>query len=181
MSNKVNDATGEIIEEPKFRSMWSNPLGIKGQDLSNELEDVYQEIQPFAVDPKTGEFLNNSSIPKVIKTGQINVQEKIQSFASDVELYHILEKFAYSEDSAIINQKACAYGDISEMPDNLNDYAQFVNKHIDNLTSLNPELAKMVLDESSTPEQIEAKAKEIYQARIEAQAKAKEQSNGGAE
>lgn len=180
MSNKIIDASGEVIDEIIFRSMWSNPFGIEGQDLSNELEDVYQEIQPFAVDPKTGEFLNNSSIPKVVKTGQINVQEKIQSFATDVELYHILEKFAYSEDSAIINQKPCAYGDISEMPDNLNDYAQFVNKHIDKLTSLNPELAKMVLDESATPEQIEAKAKEIYQARIEAQSKVKD-NNGGAE
>jgi len=181
MSNKINNATGEIIENSKFRSMWSNPFGVKEQDLSNELEDVYQEIQPFAVDPKTGEFLNNSSIPKVIKTGQINIQEKIQSFADEVDLYHILEKFAYSEDNTIINQKPCAYGDISEMPDNLNDYAQFVNKHIDKLTSLNPDLAKMVLDESSTPEQIEAKAKEIYQARVEAQAKANVEANGGAE
>ena len=181
MSNKINNASGEVIEDPKFRSMWSNPFKIKEQDLSNEVEDVYQEIQPFAVDAKTGEFLNNSSIPKVVKIGQINVQEKIQSFANDVDLYHILEKFAYSEDKSLINQKECAYGDISEMPDNLNDYAQFVNKHIDNLTSLNPDLAKMVIDESSTPEQIEAKAKEIYQARIEAQAKANVKVDGGAE
>ena len=181
MSNKVNNATGEIIEETKFRSMWSNPFGITGQDLSNEFEDVYEEIQPFAVDPKTGEFLNNSSIPKIVKTGKINVQEKIQSFSNDVELYHILEKFAYSGDTAFINARECQYGDISDMPTDLNSFASLVNLQLDKLKSINPELAKMVIDDNYTADDIEAKAKEIYKARLETQAKAIDKTDGGAE
>ena len=172
MSNKkeiLNDVTGEILAAPKFRSMWSNPYGFEGLDYSNELEDVYEEIAPYALDAKTGGLLNNSSIPKVVKTGQVNVKEKINSFAKEVDLYSILEKFAYSNDPALLNARACSYGDISNFPDNLNDYAQYVNKHVDNLKSLNPELGKMVIDDSYSAEDIEKRANEIFNERIKAQ------------
>lgn len=162
----INDTTGEVVLKPKFRSAWENPYGIQEQDLSNEFEDVYTEIAPYAVDPKTGKFLNDSSVPKIVKTGCVNVHERIQSFAQEVDLYHILEKFAYSDDPSIINQKVANYGDISEMPDNLNDIALKTNAFVDKLTSLSPELAKMVIDDNYTAEQIEAKANEILASRI---------------
>ena len=163
---EINEATGEVISSPKFRSMWSNPFGIIGQDLSKETEDVFEEIAPYAIDPKTGKFLNDSSVPKLIKTGEVNVHDKIQSFASEVDLYKILEKFAYSGDTALLNARSCDYGDISSLPDNLNDYALMVNAHIDKLTALCPELAKMVIDDKISPEEIEAKANEIYNKRL---------------
>ena len=169
MSNVIiDDVTGEVVSTSKFRSMWCNPFGIETQDLSRETEDVFTEIAPYSVDPKTGKFLNDSSIPKLVKTDTINVHEKIQSFAKEVDLYSILEKFAYSGDTALLNARECQYGDISDLPDNLNDYALLVNAHLDNLVKLNPELAKMVIDEKYSPEDIQAKAKEIYNQRLEA-------------
>lgn len=165
-NEEIIAATGEVVLKPKFRSAWNNPYGIKEQDLSNEFEDVYTEIAPYAVDPKTGKFLNDSSIPKVVKTGRINIQERIQSFAEDVDIYRILEKFAYSDDMSLINKHVANYGDISDMPDNLNDIALKTNAFIDKLTELNPELAKMVIDDNYTAEQIEAKAIEILNSRI---------------
>lgn len=167
MSKQVVSDTGEVLEAPKFRSMWFNPYGITGQDLSNELEEVFEEIPAYAVDPKTGALLNGSSVPVIVPKGKINVHDKIQSFAQEVDLYHILEKFAYSGDQAIINARECQYGDISEMPDNLNDYCQLVNKQFNKIKSLNPELAKMIIDENASPEAIEAKANEIYQMRLD--------------
>ena len=164
MKNQVNASTGEVIE---FRSMWSNPFGFNGQDLSNEIEEVFTELVPFAVDPNTGEIINKSSQPVVISKGKINVHEKIQSFASDVDLYKILERFAYSGDTALVNVKEAGYGDISDIPDNLNDLSLLVNKQFKKLSSINPDLAKMVLDDSTTPEAIEAKANEIYQMRLD--------------
>lgn len=167
----VDSATGEVVQEIKFRSMWCNPYGIEGQDLSNEIEDVYTEVPAFAVDPETGDFMNKSSVPQLVKTGSINVKEKIQSFAKDVDIYSILERFAYNEDASIINARACSYGDISELPDNLNDYAKFVDIHFNKLKELNPELAKMVLDENVKPSDIEAKAQEIFNNRVAEQQK----------
>lgn len=174
-SVEVKEDTGEVIEDSSytpgkgqvmFRSMWCNPYGISAQDLSREIEDVYTEITPYAVDPDTGKFLNDSSVPKIIKTGTVNVQERIQSFAKEVDLYSILEKFAYSDDPALVNARPCAYGDLSELPNDLNGFSMFVNAQFNKLNEMNPELAKLVVDENVTSEQIQSKAKEILDARI---------------
>lgn len=175
---QVKEDTGEVIEDNScsperqervvaFRSMWSNPFGINGQDLSRETEEVFEEVQPFALDPKTGDLLNKTSQPMLVSKGFINVHDKIQEFAKDCDIYSILERFAASGDAGLLNARQCGYGDISELPTNLNDYAQYVNAHFKALDSMNPELAKMVIDENIKPEDIEAKANEIYQMRLE--------------
>lgn len=174
-SPEINEATGEVIgdascnsKKVEFRSMWSNPFDSITQDLSNEFEEVYQEIPAYAVDPKTGEFLNNSSVPKIISIGKVNVQERIQSFEKETDLYSILEKFAYSGDISLLNARECGYADISELPNDLNGFAQYTRANFNKLKDMNPELANMILDETKSPEDIEAKAKEIFKERVEA-------------
>lgn len=164
----VDEASGEVIEVPKFRTMWSNPYGCIKQDLSNEIEDVYEEIAPFAIDAKTGKFLNDSSVPKIVNTGKVNVHERIQSYANEVDLYKILEKFAYSGDQAIINARECSYGDIADFPSDLNGFAHLVDAQFDKLNKINPELAKMIIDDKYSYDDISKKADEILKARIEA-------------
>lgn len=163
----INDATGEILEAPKFRSMWFNPFGCIKEDCSSHFEESFVEIPPYAVDPNTGEFLNNSSVPKLVSKGKVDVYEKIQSFKKEVDLYSILEKFAYSGDQALLNAKPCSYGDISGIPDNINDYAAYVDMHMNRLKTLNPELAKMVIDESFSSEAVQAKADDILKGRVD--------------
>lgn len=180
-SEEINELTGEFIERPKFRSMWCNPYGCIEQDLSNEIEDVFEEIEPFAIDAKTGKFLNNSSVPKIVYTGKVNVHDRIQSFKDDVDIYKILEKFAYSGDQSIINAREVGYGDISDMPTDLNGFAQLVNNQFDKLNKVNPELAKMVIDDKYTADDIEAKANEIMKARIDEYNNSKSNDNGGNE
>lgn len=173
----INDVTGEVLETPKFRSMWCNPFGIIKQDNSSHFEDVYTEIPAYAIDPETGKLLNDSSVPKLVKTGKIDVWEKIQSVKKEADLYSILEKFAYSGDNSLLNARPCSYGDISNIPDNINDYTKFVDAHFKNLKSLNPELAKMVIDDSISSEIIENKANDILNNRIESINKSKSNLN----
>lgn len=167
--DNYDEKIGEIkgINKPKFRSMWFNPYEPIKQDLSNEFEDTFIEIAPFTRDEK-GNWLNDTSVPKLVPNGKINVQERIQSFADDVDIYKILERFAYSGDMNLINQRQPMPNDIdvSRLPDNLNDFNDLYESMKDNLASLHPDLAKMVLDEKTTFGDIEEKAKSIYQDRF---------------
>lgn len=168
---KVNNETGEVLESGyKYNSAFNSIEEIKGQDLSREEEEIFEEVAPFAIDPATGEFLNKTSRPLIVSKGKINIQEKISSFGREVDLYSILEKFAYSGDTALLNARECSYGDISELPDNLNDFAKFVDMQYDKLKELNPELAAMVINENVKPGDIEARAIEIMNERNEAAA-----------
>lgn len=187
ISFEIKEDTGEVIDDNsynfgqvgrlKFRTGFYNPAPCVGQDLSNEIEDVYIEVAPYAVDPATGKFLNESSVPKIIPNGKVNVQERIQSFAKEVDLYSILEKFAYSDDVSLINARPCSYGDLSELPNDLNGFALYCKNNFDKLNDMNPEIAKMILDENISAEQITAKANEIYNERIAAFEAAKEGDN----
>ena len=56
--------------------------------------------------------------------------------------------------------------DISNIPDNLNDFNDVFNNMKDSLGSLHPDLAKMVLDDKTSFADIEAKAKSIYGDRL---------------
>lgn len=169
MSKQIIDKeTGEITEKVVFRSMWCNPVPYTGIDLSNEFEEVFEEVAPYAIDVATGEIINKSSVPTLISKGKVNVQERINSFAKEVDLYSILEKFAYSEDPSIINVRQCQYGDIASLPNNLNDFAVYVNNNMDKLKEMNPELATMVVDPNISSEAIQARANEIMQERIKA-------------
>lgn len=172
MSNKesvvFNDSTGEFIEAPKFRTMWCKRFGSIKEDCSNKFADVYEELAPYAIDPATGQLLNNSSTPKLVSKGKVNVWEKIQSYRKAADLYSILEKFAYSNDSTLLNARPCAYGDISNIPDNINDFTNYVDAQIKILKGLDIELANKVIDESYTSEDIEAAAARIYGDRVKA-------------
>ncbi|MCR5308186.1 MAG: hypothetical protein K6E24_04250 [bacterium] len=180
-SEKINQDTGEVIAaNPCYRKEVKKSyynLGIVefvDQDLSRELEEVFEEVPAFTTDPDTGKLLNATSVPQIVSKGFINVYDKIQSHAKEADIYSILEKFAYSGDSALLNARECGYGDLSDLPDNLNDFAQYVNQNFKALEGLNPELAKMVVDDKATPDDIQAKANEIYNERLAEYNKSKE-------
>lgn len=127
-----------------------------GQDYSNPMEDVFEEVPPFAYDEETGEFLNKSSFPKLVKTGQVNVQERIQSFFEDVDIYSILAKFAMTGDESLLKRQVGFYGDLSTVPDNIHDFDAYVTGNLAALKKVSPELASVVLNEDSTDADIRA-------------------------
>lgn len=132
----------KVIE---FRTMWSNSLGIEGNDYSYEFQDLIEEIPPFTKNEK-GEWLNDSSVPKFVKRGKINVQEQIQSFADDVDIYKILERFASTGDESIINKNPGFYYDISNIPTNFNDFQDFLLKSSDTLNLFSDDMKKAILN-----------------------------------
>lgn len=153
----------------KFNSLFT-PVEKTGLDYSNQFEDVYEELPPYAIDVETGEFLNKSSAPVVLKTGQINVYEKIQSYADDVDIYKILEKFALSGDTSLINRTVGSFGDFVNIPDNINDFSKLIDNNIKSLKKLDPKLANAVVSENIDKSDLEALIKEqVAAALIKAQ------------
>lgn len=161
----IDYKTGESVS---FRTAYNPVVEPTFLDLSCEEEDIFEEVAPFAVDVKTGKFLNESSVPKIISKGKINIQDKIQSFAKEVDMYSILEKFAYSGDTSFLNARDCSYGDLSQLPNDLNGFANYTRDTYNKLAEINPEIAKMILDDKVSSEDIQNKVNEIVKAREEA-------------
>lgn len=158
------------MEERKFISPFENSPykdELIVSDCSDPYAEIFEEVPPFAIDPDTKKFINDSSQPKLISKGKINIQERIDSFGREVDIYSILERFAYGEDESLLKARKCEYGDISELPNDLNGYANYVDAHFKNLKDMNPDLAKKIFDENYSPEDIEKEAIKIYQMRLE--------------
>ena len=145
----------------RFNYMFGPGVEKIGQDLSRQTEDVFEELPPFAMDAD-GNFLNKSSFPKLVKTGTVNVQERIQSFANDVDIYHILERMLMSgeqlpaplADGSVYADKFVY--DYSMIPDNIHDFQVYIDSSIGELAKLSPELAKAILNPDSTTIQLQA-------------------------
>lgn len=114
-------------------------------DASNPMVKQYMAVEPYAVDSKTGECLNPSPSIKLIEVESINVQERIQSFARECDLYTILERYALSGDESLLNRNVMSFADIVGIPDNKNDFNEFIQAHIIGLSKTNPEIAKQLL------------------------------------
>ena len=61
-----------------------NPASREPQDLSRQTEDVYIQVEPFAYDKETGDVINSTNRPIRIKSGSVNVYEKIQSYLDSI-------------------------------------------------------------------------------------------------
>lgn len=133
-----------------FYNMWQGHPRTK-QDLSNRFEDVYKEIAPYTKD-ENGKFLNETSEPMLIKTGQIDVQEKIQSYLDDCDIYKILQKAAMADDMSLLNRQAGFYGDISAVPTNYNDFADLVDASVTDLMSLPKEISSLIIKDDYSEE-----------------------------
>lgn len=144
-----NEETGEVVV---FNSMFGPGVVKTGQDLSRTKEPVYTEVPPYAVDEE-GNFLNKTSFPILIKTGEVDVQEKIQSFAEECDIYKILERFSLSgcTDTTIINKVKGTFGDICDIPDNIHDFDLYVGGKLEELKKYDPELVRLILAEDTTP------------------------------
>lgn len=133
----------------KFNYMYGSGVEKTGQDLSRTMEDVFEELPPFAMDAE-GNFLNKSSFPKLVKTGQVNVDERIQSYADDVDIYKILERMVMSGESLPEPKHDGLVYDFSMIPDNIHDFERYISNSLDSLAKVSPELAKVILSEGAS-------------------------------
>jgi hypothetical protein len=151
----VDSKTGEIIESP-FRTMYS---GIKktAEDCSDPFQKTYKELPPYAVDPESKKILNKKSVPVLVEDEPFNIDEYIQSFKDECDIYTILEKFALTgcTDQSLINKGVMSFGDISELPDNFNDLNEYFENANKKLNSFSKDVAAQILDDSVSVDTIQ--------------------------
>lgn len=112
MSNKKEEE-----KKVEFKGQWTKTEKT-GLDYSRNLEKQYKEVPPYAKDEK-GKFINNSSKPILVESEPFNVDEYIQSFKDDCDIYKILEKAYLSNNIGLLNVNTGGqYVDISDLPDN---------------------------------------------------------------
>lgn len=150
----VNSNTGEI-QQVKFRTPYGGVKRTK-QDCSDPMQKRWKEIPPYAVDTKTGKFINKTAISILVPDEPFNIDEYIQSFKDDCDIYAILEKFALTgcTDTSIINKGVMSFGDISELPDNFNDLNEYFENASKKLSQFNEDTAKDILNEDITIDSI---------------------------
>lgn len=62
----------------------------------------------------------------LVEKGKINLYEEIQSHADSVDLHVVLKRFANGE-TDVLNQRAAAYGDFSNMPRSFAEVLNHIN------------------------------------------------------
>lgn len=157
---KVNNETGEV-SKVIFKGMWSQTKKT-GLDYSRKLEKRFVEVPPYACDVETGKIINKTSEPILIEDEPFDVDEYIQSFKDECDIYTILEKFALTgcTDSSLINKKVMSFGDISELPDNFNDLNKYFEDANAKIKEFNNDIAKDIIDDSKkTSDIVESIAK----------------------
>ena len=153
----------EKEQKQKFPTMFHSEHLRIAQDLSDPYEDIFTEYPPYAKDDK-GNFINPTSEPKLVKTGRINVQEKIQSYKDDVDIYKILQKMAMQGqllDSVVLTDEIGV--DISNIPDNINDFNAYVGKQYDDLSKLPKELSSLILKDDFNQNEFNEVSKAYYE------------------
>lgn len=125
----------------KFRGQYCNCTLRSSQDLSRRFEQTYKEIAPFARDEK-GNFLNDSPYPILVEGEKVDIQERIDSYRDDVDLYSILKKVSLTGDLSYLDKKAGFYADFSNIPHNYND----INDYYKSLAKDFRELPKDIRD-----------------------------------
>lgn len=169
MKAVVNSSTGEV-KEISFRTLFGGSSRTK-LDYSNPMQKRWKELPPYAVDVESGKIINKSSVPVLVRDEDFNIDEYIQSFKEDTDIYTILEKFALTgcTDTSLINKGVMSFGDISDLPDNFNDMNEYFEKANKKLDSMSKDLAKDILNENKSVESIQKDlADKVEAAKVEA-------------
>ena len=164
----VNSETGEVSQF-KFLTMWTGREKT-GLDYSRKTEKRFKEVPPYAVD-LDGKIINKKSVPVLVEDEPFDVDEYIQSFKDETDIYTILEKFAMTgcTDTTLINKGVMSFGDISELPDNINEMNDYYKSVEAKLNEMSSDLAKQVLDDSISIDKIHGDlAAKVEAAKVEA-------------
>lgn len=111
--------------------------------------ETYVEIPPYAIDKETGEILNKTNKPILVKGEDFNFYEKIQSYRDDCNIYSILAKYAMTGDESVLNKKVGTFADIVDIPDNINDFVHGMDEKQKRLSKLSVKDQKVILDGNS--------------------------------
>lgn len=124
-----------------------------GSDLSCEYNQTYIEIPPFTKNEK-GEWINDSAVSKWVKGDKLNVVEYVQSFRDSVDLSKIIDLVSKTGDTTLLNRRQGFYADITDIPQNQNDFNDKINNFIDVLSGIDKDIAKEVINGNMSNDEI---------------------------
>lgn len=137
-----------------FNTMWEVKNKNKPLDVPKLPKYIYDETtyRPGAKD-ENGKMINDTRFDKVVKGSKTDLQEYIQSFADECDIYKILERCARSGDYTALLADNDNYGDTSMFKADRAENDKTL-KHLQNVNGQAPsELAQALLS-GATDEEI---------------------------
>ena len=90
-----------------------------GVDCSNPRRRQFVEIQPFAVDPDSGEILNSTGEVALKEVAPVNQDEMIQSYFESTDLRTVLTRIRKGSGEELpVNEGTGSFIDLTQMPRN---------------------------------------------------------------
>ena len=104
-------------------------VGKTGVDCSNPWKKQFVEVQPFAVDPDTGEILNSSGHVVLKEVAPINQKEIIQSHFESCDFKTILKRIrSGSGESLPTYDGTGTFLDLSNSPRNMRELDRYLKE-----------------------------------------------------
>lgn len=96
-----------------------DPIEKSGIDCSNPRRRQFVEIQPFSVDPDTGEILNSTGEVALKEVAPVNQDEMIQSYFESTDLRTVLTRIRKGSGEELpVNDGTGSFIDLTQMPRN---------------------------------------------------------------
>lgn len=106
-----------------------DPIEKTGIDCSNPMRQQFVEIQPFAVDPDTGEILNPTGQLVLKEVAPINQDEVIQSYFESSDLKTVLNRIRKGSGEEIpIYDGTGSFLDLAHMPKNIRELDRYLKE-----------------------------------------------------
>lgn len=123
-SKKETVTVEEVFPLRTLRSKDSKKL----IDCYQQFRETFKEVPPLAVDPETGDILNKSHEVQLVKCDPIDIQDEVDSYFDSVDLKTNiirLSRQGIDPSKALEIATPEIYADISQLPDNINDWKGF--------------------------------------------------------
>lgn len=118
------------------------------QECDNPLVEQFKEIPPFTQDPVTGEILNDTPFPKLVKVESMNIQEYIDSF-DDKDIYSMIKNLI-NDPLGVSRAKLTEsmVGDTTILPKNIHEAESIIQNGVKAKDTLDPRIVEAINDDA---------------------------------
>ena len=135
-----------------------DPIEKTGIDCSNPMRQQFVEIQPFAVDPDTGEILNPTGQLVLKEVAPINQDEVIQSYFESSDLKTVLTRIRKGSGEEVPTYDGTgSFIDLAHMPKNIMELDRYLKEKKNKTVSSAPDSAPV--DVSASDKELDEKIK----------------------
>ena len=104
-------------------------IGKTGIDCSNPWRKQFVEVEPFAVDPDTGEILNSTGQVALKEVAPINQDEMIQSYFESTDLKTVLTRIRKGSGEDVPTYDGTgSFLDLTNMPRNIMELDRYLKE-----------------------------------------------------